>query len=251
MAQTLYYLASNLWSASTLTASSTLSGTNKEYSKNPERTLQWFSAASASTESLVADLGSSQAVTCVALANYNIRSGGTLKLYEGGTGGAPGAYTLVATLSAADSVSNVGHSIFGSVSARWWKLEWTTAGTDSAYVGYVFLGNYLTSTAPTWPTIEQHDRSVSVSSFDFQRSYYPRPHFASGSFKFPTLTETQLGDLHTVYATVGQHTPFFLILDTSTSWMAWLLRFAGPIQRSVVPAGARMYTVSFSWEEAV
>src|SRR6185295_11135508 len=114
-----------------------------------------------------------------------IRSGGTLKLYEAGSGGAPGAYNLVATLTAEDALSLVGYAFF-STTARWWKLEWTTAGTDYATVGYVFLGAYVEAALnPERPSMELVDPSMAVASLDGQKTYSIRPQFSHGGFSFP------------------------------------------------------------------
>ncbi len=249
---TIYYLYANLYSATatTLTASATDATYNVANTKNPERTLTW-QVTSAVTETILIDLGSSLAATVCAMADYAIRSGGTLKLYEGGNGGSPGAYNLVATFVAQDSITRVGYQTFGSTAARHWKLEWTASGSGTASVGYVFLGTYQSDTAPERPTIDQNDPSVPVTSLDNQESYAVKQNFASSSFRFPIMTETQLGYVQTVFSAVGISTPFFLILDTNTTWMAWLLRFSSQISKTVVPTTTRAYAVSYSWKEAL
>ena len=241
----------NRWAAGTPTATSTATGYSPVNAGNPERTLTWRSTTSAATQNLLMDLGAAFACTFVALANYNIRSGGSLKLYEGGSGGAPGAYNLVATLAAEDAYSLVGYSFFGSTSARWWKLEWTTAGTDFAESGYVYLGAYVeTADNPERPVIRLNDPSVGIVSLDGQKTFSTRPQLSSGSFSFPIAAESELTAWHALYQAVGVTTPFFVVLDTATGWMAWLLRIASPLLKSVNRTTGRTYAIAWDWDEA-
>lgn len=242
----------NRWETGTVTATSSAAGYSPVNTQNTERSLPWRSSTSSATQNLIMDLGAAVACTMVALANYNIRSGGTLKLYEGGSGGAPGAYNLVATLTAQDALSAIGYAFFGSTSARHWKLEWTTAGTDYAECGYVFLGAYFEAAAnPMRPAVDLMDPSVMVASLDGQKTFSLRPQYSQGSFSFPIIEESQLTTWHAIFQAVGQNKPFFVVIDASTSWMGWLLRMASPLSKEVNPTVGRTYRLSWAWEEAL
>lgn len=242
----------NLIPSATVTASSTADGFNVANLKNGERALPWRSDTTGTDEEVIIDLGAAQACTFAALADYVTRSSGAVELYEGGSGGSPGAYNLVATFPAMTALNRLGYVFFNSTSARHWKVTWTTAGTDYAEAGVVFLGSYYDiGQAPEWPSFDLADGSHVTASIDGQESYALRPHRTTGSFAFLFLSETQLGQLHTIFSQVGVAEPFFFILDTGTDWMAWYLRFAGPLSKSVSRTGSRTYRVAFSWAEAL
>ena len=248
-------LYSNKWSASTsvLIASSAASALPGAASQNPQRTYPWRSLSQNGEQALDVDLGSVQEVSCIAVANVRLLSGGALKLQHRGDAGAAGAAVDVVTLPTQDTDSRVALAFPTASSHRHWRLLWTNPGavTDYAEIGYVHLGGYYEATVNfSVPSEgEDEDASVATPSLDGQKDFARRTPYATGRCDFIDVAEAQLADFRTIKRTVGAHTPFFLVMDTSLAWSAWLCRVVGGLywRFGVMPA---RYTVWFDWEEA-
>ncbi len=197
----------------------------------------------------------------VAVANPKLHaSGGTLKLQQAGSGGSPGAWTDVATLSSADADTKVGFAFFGSVSARWWRLYFTNVGAASDYVevGYAFLGTYFEPAqnviAPL--AVPLTDNSVVTKSLSGQRTTTVRPQQSAGTFAWVSMPESDRATLQQIFRTQGQGVPSFAVLQSTLSWTAWLLYFGA--SGGLSAALNRTFTVvdtyfdiAIDWEEAL
>lgn len=250
------FLATNEWSAAggSLTATSAAAGLPAAATQDTERTYVWRSLSQTADQVLTRDLGSSKAVTYCAAANVKRQGGGTLKLYQGGTGGSPGAWTLVATLPDQNANSRIGVATFASVSARHWKLEWANgvpATPDYAECGYIGLGLAFEPTracqVPVPFTLV--DPSIPQSSPDGQTSFTVRTPYATGTMAFKALSQADHDSFETMRLALGVRTPFFFSLDTGYTKQQWLMRFAGDLafERRHVPG---RYNLGFEWTEA-
>lgn len=246
-------LYSNMWNLSTSVASA-LSSANAmpaASAQNPDRRAPWRSLTQTADQWNKVDLGSTMTPTCAAIANPRLQNAGTLKLQSSPDNA---AWTDVATFPAADPDTNVSIVFFTATGRRYYRVYSTNgngAVADYAELGYVFLGTYLEPTAkPIEPQISRPDPSVERASEDGQKSYAARSTFAYGAFQF-FMAQTDVDNLRTVFRTVGMRTPFFLVLDTTATWLQWLARFSSELSvslRATVSGG--LHTVTISFEEA-
>jgi hypothetical protein len=250
------FLYDNVWAdaGGTVAATSEASALSAAASQNPDRSYVWRSLSQVANQALTRDLGSSKAATCVAVANVKRQNAGTLKLQEAGIGAGPGAWNDVATIPVQDAHSRVSFAFFNSLSARHWRLLFLNGNgalADTAEVGYVHLGTYF---EPTYnimnPEIHRFDPSVGRASVDGQSTFAQRSPFDYGDFNFDAMPEADLNSLQSIYHSVGNSTPFFVVLDTALPWMAWLLRFSSPVRSMPVSLAPIGYDVGLSWTEA-
>lgn len=250
-----HFLADNEWTGATLTASSAASALPAAATQDTDRLYPWRSLSQTADQTLIADLGAAASIDFWAVANIKRQNSGAVKLYQGGSGGSPGAWSLVATLDAEDAETRLAVEVFAAVSARHWKVEWTNgngAVADYAEAGYIGLGAAFTpsracSTPVPWsPT----DPSVARASVDGQESYTRRTSYAAGSLLFRSVSETDLDGFRSLYRTVGRRTPFFFALDADLGNQKWLMRLAGELEIRRRPVPGR-YDVSIDWREAL
>lgn len=248
-------LLTNYWSATAttvtpLTESAALPGSN---TRSPQRTKPWRSDSSATGQTLLADLGSSLQCDIVAVADLVRQNDEAVELYEGGTGGSPGAYNLVATLPAQDPDTRISSAVFTPTSARHWKLEWTNTGAAAvAEAGYVGLGKTLAIAKTCEPEIHfsRTDPSVEQMSVDGQKSFTSRTGYYRGKIDFVFSLAADAALFHSLWRGVRREIPFFFILDSSVGNEQWLMRMGDlDVMRrghGTVPA----YDFGFEWEEA-
>ena len=248
-------LIDNEWSisAGTLVATSEAAAMPASLTQVPERTKPWRSLSQTADQVLTRDLGSGRAVTYVAVANVRLQNGGSLKVYQGGTGGAP-AWSLVATFPAQDPDTRMAVCTFATITARHWKLEFVNgvpATPDYAECGYVGLGTAFSPTRACvvpvpWQPV---DPSVKSSSVDGQQSYTTRTIYAAGAFLFRAINESDLTSFRSLYRSLGRKTPYFFSMDSSLGNQQWLMRIDSGlrVERRHVPG---RYDLSYSWEEA-
>lgn len=247
-------LVTNRWASGTVTALTSASALPATNSQSPERTLVWRSESSVTGQYLLCDMGASYACDFLAVANLVRQNGEAVKLYEGGTGGSPGAYNLVATLPAQSDDTKISSIIFGSTSARHWKLEWTNTGAAAyAEVGYVGLGAAVAfnmANATPSVTFERNDPSIESVSTDGQKSYTSRTKYYSGNLHFDFFLEADATLIHAIWNTVGKQTPFFFALDTDLLNQQWLMRMNSSVSWERRGGATPIYRVAFDWEEA-
>jgi hypothetical protein len=249
------FLYSNLFSAASAvaSASASVSALPPANAQVPDRTLVWRSTTTTGDQWIKVDLGSAQAVTAIAVANPKLHgSGGTLKIQSSPD---DAIWTDRGSIPSADADSKVAFLFIGSVSARYWRFYFTNVGVASDYVelGYAFLGTYLepsinvTAQGLSTPLL---DRSVVVESITGQATTTVRPKQAKGAFGFDSMSESDTASLVTMFRAQGFGTPFFVVLDTSLAWTAWLIAFRSPLARGW-QANPGQYDPSFEWEEAL
>lgn len=248
------FLATNRYtgSATVLAASSAVSALPVGASQNQDRSYIWRSATDTIVQTIDIDLGSVLAVSAVALANVRLIGTGVLELYQRGDAASAGAATLVATLPTSNTYTRTAFSFFASQSHRHWQLKWTnpTAASDYAELGYAFLGvevepavNVLTPAS-----LGRQDPAVASASVDGQKTFATRTKYFAGAWEFDHVAEAQLGDLYSLFDTLGNAGAHFAVLDTDLAWTCWYARLAGQLGVRLELAPGR-YSVSFPWEE--
>lgn len=243
-------LYNNLWTASTstVTASSETSALPAKATQNIQRTSLWRSAAEA-TVWVKADLGSAQAVTGAALANFRVVSGtlSTLKLQSSPD---DAVWTDYATFPAADTESGVTFVFSSSLSRRYWRVLATpTAGTISIEIGIVNIGAYLEpADNAAFPALPVNAPDVVVSAVDGQPSVAARTPYVTSELRWPVTTLAVAALLRAAYRAVYLRQPVFLVLETSLSWTALCVFFRRPFgQEFLTPTKV---SVSIPYEEA-
>lgn len=247
------FLITNLWATGTVTASTEAAGLPAINSQDTSRMKAWRSNSSATGQSLLCDMGSSKACDFVAIANLVRQNGEAVKLYEGGTGGSPGAYNLVATLPTQSDDTRLTSVLFNTVSARHWKIEWTNTGAAAiAEAGYVGLGTALSIGAFCEPTVnyDRVDPSIELSSSDGQKDYTAKTGYYTGLFNLDFMLEADVTLFHSAWRSVKRQVPFFLALDTDVLNKQWLARITSSLGFEERGGSIRIYRVSFTWEEA-
>lgn len=242
----------NLWVAltSTLTASSSTASLPVANTQHPDRAKVWRSTAGTGTPTIDIDLGSSQAVTSLIVANVKLVGTGALLLYSGATLGAE--TTLRATMPAQDRDTRTTFAFFASASARYWRLKWTnpTSATDYAEAGYVHLGtNFEPAQNVIVPAdIARLDPSVESVSVDGQQSFARRTKVFRGAWQFAEVPEAQLDSYRAMWDALGASGVFFQVLDEALPWTSWYCRIAGSLATQLSVLSGR-YNVGLPWQE--
>jgi len=239
--------------ATALAASSSVTALPVTNTKSDDRSKVWQSSTATSVQYIDIDAGSAIAVTAVALANARVIPGGAIELYQRGSAGAPGAATLVATLAAQDTQTRAAAAFFATQTYRHWRLYWTNPAvvSDYAALGYAFLGTYTEPTINVRVPLPQGrvDPSVRSASVDGVSSFATRTKFQQGVFPFDAVTQTQLEQLQQMFESIGVSGAMFVTLDTTISWMTWMLRI-GSLSWEVEPDGALgRFGPVMPWEE--
>jgi hypothetical protein len=248
------FLATNQWSnAPTITGSSEASALPAAAAQNPDRTYVWRSLTQTGVQTLDVTLADVFACTCVAVANVRLLPGGVIQLYQRGSGGSPGAPTLVGTLPTQDAKSRVAFLFFNSTIAKHWQLKWTNPGAvaDYAELGFAFLGAYVEPSVNVRLPIDtgRTDPSGIERAVDGQRVATRRSKFFSAGFSMVDVSVSDRQLLDDVYDSLGIASPFFLVLDDTTSWMAWFGSFSSELKQTF-SLSINRFTVTFSFEEA-
>lgn len=242
----------NLWvaTASALTASSSATGLPVANTQHPDRTKVWRSTTGTGTPTIDIDLGSSQAVTSLIVANVKLVGTGALLLYSGASLGAE--TTLRATMPAQDRDTRVSFAFFGSASARYWRLKWTnpTSASDYAEVGYVHLGTYFepTQNVSVPADITRIDPSVESVSVDGQQTFARRTKVFRGAWTVVNIPEAQLDTYRALWDALGASGVFFQVLDDALPWTSWYCRIAGSMAVQLGVLEGR-YNVGLPWQE--
>lgn len=242
----------NLWVAltSTLTASSAAPSLPVSNTQHPDRAKVWRSASGTGTPTIDIDLGSSQAVTALLVANVKLVGSGALQLWSGASLGAE--TTLRATMPAQDRDTRTTFAFIASASSRYWRLKWTnpTAANDYAEAGYIHLGTYFEPTQNvTVPVdISRIDPSVEAVSVDGQQSFARRTKVFRGSWQFAEIPEAQLDSYRAMWDALGSSGVFFQVLDDALSWTSWYCRIAGSMATQLSVLAGR-YNVGLPWQE--
>lgn len=254
MAAKIRYLYANRWAEATtvLTASSEASALPVKASQNPDRSYAFRSGTGAVEVTIDCDLGAVRNIDAIAAANVRLFTGGSLQVSQRGTGATPGAAVLVATLPASEALRRTTFAFVSTVSARHWRFTFTNPGLVSGYVelGYAFLGLAFQPSVNVRVPLDTQviDPSVIERSVDGQKSTTFRTNFDAGSMELFFVPTADAEAFATMQSTVGVRLPFFMVLDDTLSWTAWLAAFTTPIGRKFEEATGR-YTVSYGWEE--
>jgi hypothetical protein len=243
----------NRWSAGTITASSAASALPPTQSQSTDRTAVWRSTTTSAVETLDLDVGSAVAITCAAIANVRVKNGGTVALYQGGTGGAPGAWVLLGTFAAQDATNLMAY-LYASVTARHFRLQFNngSGASDYAELGYAFLGTYYEPTKGVIMPVDMKavDPALEGRSAGGQSTFSQIGRlYDVGRFQFQNMENTEFEVLRQVFVSIGVRTPVFVVLESSISWQAWLLRFTGEFQKPRM--FSTFYSPAISWKEAV
>ena len=239
--------------ATTVTASSAASALPVGASQNVDRTFVWRSAQATTVQTIDIDLGSVLAVTCVAVANVKLLSGGAFELKERGDAASPGAATLVTAIPTPNVGTRVAFVFFTSQSHRHWQLNWTnpSANNDTAELGFCHLGTFFEPTvnvnAPLLTGLT--DPSDVTESVDGQRTVVTRTLRDAGRFQWQDAAQADLDRLDTIFRAFGPRVPIFVVLDTTLAQTAWLLYLGTVLERQFAEVNGR-YDVGVDWQEA-
>jgi hypothetical protein len=248
------YLYANRYAEATtvLTASSESSALPVKASQNPDRSYVFRSGTVGVAVTVEADLGAVRNINAIAAANVRLFTGGVLEVYQRGTGATAGAAVLVATMPAQDALRRTTFAFVSTVSARHWQFKFTNPGLVSGYVemGYAFLGEAFQPSVNVRVPLDTQviDPSVIERSVDGQKSTTFRTNYDAGNMELFFVPTADAEAFATMQSVVGVRLPFFMVLDDTLSWTAWLAAFTTPIGRKFEEAVAR-YTVTYGWEE--
>lgn len=247
--------ARNQWPslAGTLTASSAVAALPASASQNPDRSFVWRSNPGTGVHTLDRDFGGLVSISAVAVANLRLITGGALEVSHRGDAGAPGAETVLATITGQDRDTRAAAAFWNAQSHRHWRLKWTNPGAanEFAEVGYVHLGTYYESPVnPSVPLeIRRLDPSVVSTSTDGQRTTAKRSKYFAGAWAFRNVVDGQLDELRAIFDASGVGSPFFQLLDTSRSWWCTLAYQGAELGIGLGEIDTR-FGVGVTWEEA-
>lgn len=204
-------LAGVTFTPATYDASFPASNLANEHRSNPYRT-----GVTQAAESVIIDLGSAKAVTCVVLLDHTLTNADTLIKLQANSSNSWGAPPVDETLTWATGTIS---KFFASVSYRYWRLIFTkSAAAESRDIGRMFLGTYYTLEEPAenaeFPDkdLTQRIRSEGGQFWsDAQESFRLMPVSFSG------ISQTQKNNMRTFSEYVKTHTSFFVQLDENDS----------------------------------
>lgn len=212
----MYILWQNKFDSYTITANSEESGypaTNiqdvalTKATRSTGDTSEWWK--------IDAGAGNTITATGAAIAGHNITSGATIKI-QGNATDAWGGPTVDETITHKTAVMT---EFFSTQSLRFWRFLVEDASNPDTYIkiGRLFLGTYISQSnviAKDFP--EQHidtsfvDHTVTGEVYGDQGIVYKLY-----NYQFPYLTNTQKGQIQTMFETVGLIKPVFFIPDES------------------------------------
>lgn len=244
----------NRWKAGTVSASSSVAGLPAAATQSPDRRYVWRSNASTGVATLDCDFGAAQTISMVALANVKLLTagGGAVRLNTRGTGGAPGATSVLVTLGAQDPTTLATSGFFSPTSVRHAQIEFTNPGavSDYAEVGFAFVGAYVEpalNVLPGW-NMDREDPSTSRVSVNRQKQFATLDKFYSGRWSWDGAKFADWDLFRALYDTVGTSTELAFVLSTTVAWTTWFARLSGPL--AARPSLARQRAeVSLPWEE--
>ncbi len=245
----------NFWSAAPtlLSAFSETLRLPPAASANPDRKYVYRSLMQTSGQWLQADLGTTQTVSAIAVADLKTQNAGTVTLQEGGALGT--TWNDVLVLPDADPDTKVTFGFFDPTSARFWRLLSVNGNgsvADTFEVGVVHLGGSFepARSVKRGLAVPVDDPSTVTLSVGRQATATGREQYVAGSFEWDHMTLEDLRSLDALYRAVGIRRPLFVIVDEDLAWTAWYLRLTGPIGRTF-EEDTYLYSVTVPWEESL
>jgi len=159
-----------------VTAGSRVSSLPPENLQNPHLAVKWHSEGGVNNTHVVADLGASSTVDCVAAIGANLTASATLRVRASDTDstGADGAKYDSGALNSviSDSYKNFYHSLSSTITARYWRVDFNDSTLNNIRVGRLFIGPAWTPTkemlfgwALTWADNSRRTKSRGGQSY--------------------------------------------------------------------------------------
>lgn len=209
------------------------------------RAVPWRTGTSSAAENIVIDLGSAQAVTSVILFDHTLTSGDSGITLEGNTADSWGAPAFSQALTwASGTISQT----FSTQTYRYWRIKFTKASAAvSRDIGRVFLGTYLEPTdIPDYAGYEDslNDPSRKAKSVTGQTWTGQVPQFTDMQWTLSRFGQTDIDNLRTMFAAVGQSKSLFVQAQTTSPLNTiWYVKFTRAYGRKI---GA--YQGAFLWD---
>lgn len=211
------FLWDNLWDESTLTASSQNPLFPAINTQHRWHTRVWRSATGAGTltESIVADLGSAQAVQAFALKNHNFSSSAVVKIQANTSDSWTGTLPVDVTLTLNSDIMTYFWS--AAQTYQYWRLYIVDSAPLTTYlkVGRVFLGPYFSPTVNLNKTYGKgyNDPSDIMESDGGQISTSQKTRYKDMSMAFEYITPADLASFEEMFESRGFGLPFFFTRD--------------------------------------
>lgn len=216
------FMYNNLVDSATLTASTEATGFPVENIQSPLVAKVWKSAGSpAGTANVVFDLGTAQAINCVAIAGYTWTVAPTTLNLEFNNADVWGAPAVVEALTwsanpTANGNKGIITKIFTTLTYRYVRLNIVYAGSDWD-IGRIFLGTYF---EPTYNynyfdghDVEFVDPSIINETIGGQEYVDELDMYRKIAFECKAITQTQFEAFQTMINMVGIRKPLFIAFD--------------------------------------
>ncbi|MEW6304696.1 MAG: hypothetical protein AB1705_14570 [Verrucomicrobiota bacterium] len=178
----------------------------------------WRTGSSVALEYVVFDLGSAQSVTSCIIFNHTLLNTDTLIKIQGNSSDSWASPAVDETLTWS---SGAIFKVFAGGSYRYWRFTFTKASAGvTRDIGRIFLGTYYTTTEQPDDDgldIRPDDLSVTTVSRGGQEWTDARPQYRAFHVSFSAINSTQTDNFKTISDAVGEHTPFFVVIDETAS----------------------------------
>lgn len=212
--------------AATVTAGSEAADLPVANLQHPHRTKVYRTGTSAAAEWVKVDLGAAHAVQAVILLDHTLTAGDTLIKLQGNASDSWGAPSVDETLTY--NAGTMAKFLSAAQTYQWWRIIFTkSAAGETRDIGRVFLGPYdemeIAPAQPDGLQIAPQDLSVTQRSLGGQTYSDIKDQYDEITMEFPgALSETQSGNLASLAAACGTHTPFFVSVDPTYKPYDWL-----------------------------
>lgn len=214
MAITLHYTNRIDASGVVFTASSAQTDLPASNVANAQRTRVWRTGSSTAAETLVMDLLTAQAITAVIILDHTLTAGDSLIKIQGNASDSWGAPSFSSTFTWASSEM---YKTFAAETYRYWRFIFTkSAAGETRDIGRIYLGSSVDlGRDPDHEgyAAEDIDRSITHRSVGGQTYSLSRDSYIHETYKFTKISNTVKGQLTTLAAAVGTHTPWFCYFD--------------------------------------
>lgn len=213
------FMWNNLIDTATLTESSEDTYFPVENIANALRSKPWRTGTSTALETVIIDLGSAQAVECVALLDHGLTAADTGITLEGNTADSWGSPAFTQNLT---RVAGTIAAFFALESYRYWRISFTkSASGETRDIGRVFLGEFI-SAPITGHSAAVVDTSKIIRSVGGQTFSDERPIFYRIALQLNVITKSVADSLRTMLETIGRRRPFFVSIDDDEEPVNWI-----------------------------
>lgn len=184
--------------------------------------VKWQTEDTATTQTVIVDLGATTASSLFAVMSHNLATTGTVTVV-GNDSIASGLTWITSGESSTQTITynaNMMLKIVSPISNRYWKFTFSGQTADLS-IGRLWIGSYISLTPSSFDNFIVRKRRSDTVSYGKHRQKYASEGVGWRRFElsFPKTASTTVSALTTLYDTVGNHSSFiFMNFDDLRSY---------------------------------